>query len=357
MEAFDVLTRIFGEMLLPESNADECLICRDHQQLEVDSVKDMAARAASEKLELANMIMRGARFRQMETGKNYYAISIEGFIKKWQDFVKRPTVNMRPTSIDNSSLICKHGQFVFDLDNAIDIESDNDLFVINEEEWAILHAMYGGGPKVVITKVELVETQEENTSVQTITMSEPSLCLACRNERILDFSSTILVIRVYTPGNTTEGDGDLPEVLASNGRAETPSVFPSTKSSAVKRKKSSPELKREVGTRRSKRVKAIKRSYKEIRVPVSKWDTVMELKLKIMQKTDIVPLYQKLLYEKTELENNESTIENLEIPPNAILNLVAFDQNMDDLDLSSLQDVDSTPGDEGGFGGTGLTED
>ncbi|KAF9358109.1 hypothetical protein BGX26_002477 [Mortierella sp. AD094] len=358
---YDILalknTWIFGEMSLPESNSVECLVCRDHLQPQIDDIKDMTARAVSEKFELSSMVMRGARFRQMEPGKNYYAVSKEGFMKKWLDFVKRPTVNVRPTTIDNSSLLCKHDRFIFDLDNVIDMENDNDLFVINEEEWAILQAMYGGGPRVLIKKIETIQTDDENASIQFITHSDPNLCSACRIERILDFSSTTLVIRVYTPGKATDEDGDtVGEQTSTESPEVVPKVPPSNKSSKTKRKQA-PVPKGEFGARRSKRVKAIKRSYKEIKVPVSKYDTVMDLKLKIMQKTEIVPLYQKLVHEKVELENNDSTIADLEIPPNAILDLIAFDQSADDLDLSSLQDVVSTPGDEGGFGGTGLAED
>ncbi|KAG0004864.1 hypothetical protein BGZ79_007763 [Entomortierella chlamydospora] len=266
--------------------------------------------------ELSGMVMRGARFRHMEPGKNYYAVSKEGFMKQWLDFVKRPTVNVQPTAIDNSSLLCRHDRFVFDLNNEIDMENDNDLFVVNEEEWATLQAM------------------------------------------ILDFSSTTLVIRVYTPRKATGENGGTTGGQSSTESLEVVSkVPPSNKPSKAKRKQAPPVPEGEFSARRSKRVKAVEKSYKEIKVLVSKYDTVMDLKLKIMQKTEIVPLYQKLLHEKVELENNDSTIADLKIPPNAILDLIAFDQSADDLDLSSLQDVVSTPGDEGGFGGTGLAED
>ncbi|KAF9172195.1 hypothetical protein BGX20_006154 [Mortierella sp. AD010] len=356
--ALGVLTRIFGEMSLPESNSVECSVCLDRSQPQRDNIIDMTSRAASEKFELSGMVMRGARFRHMEPRKNYYAVSKEGFMKKWLDFVKRPTVNVRPTAIDNSSLLCRHDRFVFDLNNEIDMENDNDLFVVNEEEWAILQAMYGGGPKILIPKTEAIQTDCEYTSTQSVTDSDPSLCSACRIERILDFSSTTLVIRVYASGKATDDNGG-----TTGGQTPTESpeavsrVPPSNKLSKAKRKQAPPIPEGEFGARRSKRVKAVKKSYKEIKVPVSKHDTVMDLKLKIMQKTEIVPLYQKLLHEKVELENNDSTIADLKIPPNAILDLIAFDQSADELDLSNLQDVVSTPGDEGGFGGTGLTED
>ncbi|KAF9113644.1 hypothetical protein BGX27_001119 [Mortierella sp. AM989] len=357
-KAARVLTRIFGEMCLPESDAVECSVCRGYLQPQLDNVKDMVARAASEKSELSGLLMRGERFRQIEPTKKYYAISKDGFMKKWLAFVKRPSVNMRPIFIDNSSLLCKHGQFLFDLGNQVDSENhDDDLYVINEEEWEFFQAMYGGGPNVMITVTEVIQADKGLPSVQSVAESSPSLCSSCRNERILDFSSTTFLIRVYSSGKAIDEDGDSTEAPPSTESSEiTLKVHRSTKSSTTKRKQAPPVLKREIGARRSKRVKATKKEYKEIKVHVSKWDTVMDLKLRIMQKTDIVPLYQRLLHNKVELEKNESTISDLEIPPNAILDLFAFDQSMDDLDLSNFQDIVSTPGDEGGFGGTGLTE-
>lgn len=56
-----------------------------------------------------------------------------------------------------------------------------------------------------------------------------------------------------------------------------------------------------------------------------------------MQKTNVVPLYQKLVHENAELDKNEATIADLAIPPNAVIEMVAFDQGMEDLVLSTLQ--------------------
>ncbi|KAI8605212.1 hypothetical protein EDD21DRAFT_364219 [Dissophora ornata] len=357
--ALEVLTRIFGEMPLPDSEAVECLVCRDQLQPKLDDLKDLAARAASEKSELSDMIMRGARVRHMKPGEKYYVIA-QDFMKIWLDFIKRPMVNKRPTEIDNTCLLCKHGQFTFDLDNIIDVENEDEIAVIKEEEWAYLHATYEGGPEITVTRTEVMQPDHVQTNLRSVAESVPSLCSSCRNERILDFSSTTLIIRVFSPGEAgVEGNDSI--APSDSGSEKVPDIQDSgssKKSSTNKRKKqalSTPTL--EIGSRRSKRSKATKKPYKEIKIPVSKWETVMGLKLKIMQKTDIVPLYQKLVHEKVELDKNETTIADLEIPPNAVLDLIAFDQRIDDLTLSSLQDFPPMPGDEGGFGGTGLAED
>lgn len=62
-------------------------------------------------------------------------------MKKWLAYVTKPMVNERPTTIDNTSLLCEHGQFVFDLDNDVDKDNEEDICVIKEEEWAFLHAL------------------------------------------------------------------------------------------------------------------------------------------------------------------------------------------------------------------------
>lgn len=48
------------------------------------------------------------------------------------------------------------------------------------------------------------------------------------------------------------------------------------------------------------------------------------------------PLCQKLLYGKVELDDNEKTIAELAIPPGAVLNVLTFDQDVDDLDLDKF---------------------
>jgi len=50
-----------------------------------------------------------------------------------------------------------------------------------------------------------------------------------------------------------------------------------------------------------------------------------------MQKTAIVPLYQKLMLGDVELDENEKTIEGLEIAPNTILNLITFDEDSEEV--------------------------
>ncbi|KAF9090462.1 hypothetical protein BGX29_011475 [Mortierella sp. GBA35] len=359
----DMVTRIYGPMELPGHGDSECQECLELRQPHVNNTKEMAARASSEKQELSGMIMRGSRV-DMLPDHRYYAVS-EDFFQKWMSFVKRPTVNERPGMIDNSDLLCKHDLFLFDLGNPVDEENDDDVSVIKEDEWSYLKAMYGGGPEIIITMQESMDTDDDSAQAATrlTVQSTPAHCPECRNERILDFSSTTFIIRVYAPGESaveeqTKASPTNSEVALSPTNSVSAKVCPSStdsKSTTSKRKQAPANV--ETGSRRSKRTKAAKSPFKEIRIPVSKRDTIMDLKMKIMQKTDVVPLYQKLQHEQVELDKNDKTIADLELPPNAVLNLFTFDQGMDDLELNNFHDDAPAPGDVGGFSGTGLTED
>ncbi|KAG0206927.1 hypothetical protein BGX28_001730 [Mortierella sp. GBA30] len=295
--ALEVLTRVFGTLHLPEADMDECEECHIQLQPELESKKDMLARAATEKSELADLFMIGTKLRQMEPEVKYNVISHD-FLKQWLDFVKKPTINPRPASLDNKGLLCQHGQFMFDLDNAVDVENDKGIAIVKDEEWVHLQ------------------------------------------ELVLDFSSTTLTVRVYSASST--GANSRGVLVQSNDESEAaalasqPSSSPSMGSSS-KRKNGAAPSSVQNGMRRSKRAKATKSPFKQIKVLVSKWDTVMDLKLKIMEKANIVPLYQKLLYEQTEFDKNDKTIGDLKIPPNAVLTLIEYDETMDEQLLENLQ--------------------
>ncbi|KAF9179388.1 hypothetical protein BGZ50_006967 [Haplosporangium sp. Z 11] len=360
-----------------------------HSNLSSDKLKRKLINKAKE---LSGVAMRGMRIRHMDPGIRHYAIS-QGFMRKWLNYIKKPTVKERPSTIDNTTLLCNHGQLLFDPDNVADAENEDGISVVKEEEWAYLQAIYGGGPEIVVTKTEVIQTDSDRdqSTVSVVTESVPGVCSTCRNERILDFESTTLIIRVHSTEQSAIDSAD----ALTNHLHEPGSVAAVHSGNALgsstpttKRKQTPSTTSNELGMRRSKRSKAVKQTFKEIKIPVSKWDTVFDLKLKIMQKTDVVPLYQKLVYENTELDKNEVTIADLRIQPNAVLSLVAFDQSMDDLDLSNFQgtvavkkvapehlalpycrdsntddafisllDFAPTPGHEGGFGGTGLADE
>ncbi|KAF9583211.1 hypothetical protein BGW38_010019 [Lunasporangiospora selenospora] len=138
--AFSVLEKAFGELSLPGGDSVECTVCLDEKKPKVDNRKDVASRAASEKTELADMLMRGPRIWQMEDGVRYCIVS-QVFMKKWTSFVKRPLANDRPDALDNATLLCPHDLFLFDMNNKVDFENQDDICIIKEEEWGHLLAL------------------------------------------------------------------------------------------------------------------------------------------------------------------------------------------------------------------------
>ncbi|CAO3575229.1 unnamed protein product [Mortierella alpina] len=348
--ALGVLERVFGPLSLPVQGAEECQECLRLMQPHMDSERDIMAVAASEKRELADLINRGATIRRMEPGVTYFAVS-QDFRKLWLEYIKRPTVSPRPASLDNYRLLCDHGELMFDLDDPVDVEDESGIGIVKEEEWRYLQALYGGAPEVSVTKADSVEANNEQSSSRSRTVSIPMVCSLCRSKRILDYSSTTFTVRVYSVGN-----GALSQ-LAPHSEHAVPAVDSALSDStepSSKRRMVPFLAKEDHGTRRSKRTRATKNPFKQIKIPVNKLDTTMDLKLKIMQKTNIVPLYQKLLYEGVELDKNDKTIGEMEIPPNAVLTLIEFDDAMDELMLDALQDDE--PRYEGGFVGTGLVD-
>ncbi|KAF9121814.1 hypothetical protein BGW39_010236 [Mortierella sp. 14UC] len=353
------LITIFGPMDLPGYDSSECQECQKLRQPPKEAITLIAV-AASEKKELSGMKTRCSPNRILPEHQ-YYAVSGE-FMEKWQSFVKDPANNKRPEMIDNSHLLCKHDLFRFDFDNPVDLNNDDDIALFEEKDWSYLRAAYDVVPEIVITKQALMETEESSDQRDEVftVQSTPALCSECRNERILNFAFTTLTVRVYEPGevavdekaSASPASTDVAQDSASNKGSPTSNITNSAKS----KRKLAPATSA-TGTRQSKRLKESKNPYKEIRIQnISKEDTVMDLKLKIMKKTDIVPLYQKLLYGQVELEENRRTVADLAIPPGAVLNLLTFDQGMDDLDLETFHDETPAPGDVGGFGGTGLTD-
>ncbi|KAI9233937.1 MAG: hypothetical protein BYD32DRAFT_424713 [Podila humilis] len=352
--ALEVLTRIFGLLELPCADAEECPQCLYELQRHLESQKDVTSRAASEKIELSGLAMRSGHPPLMKDNEQYYILS-DKFLRQWLDYIKKPLQKERPTEIVNNVLLCEHGGFLFNPDDTTDAQNTDDYSVVTAEEWAYLQAIYGGGPEISIMHRQLALSESDPQESNHGTESSPGVCQECRSKRVLDYESAPLFIRIYAPGDAIVG-----EEATESANAPAPDIdhlsIAESSSKSSKRKKAAPKSD-SYGSRRSKRAKPEKDPFKQVVVHVGKSDTVRDLKLKIMQKTRIVPIYQKLLFGQRELDNNEATMAGLEILPSSVLNLIAFDQSMENLHLSSLEDFVPLPGDVGGFGGTGLVDD
>ncbi|KAG0048766.1 hypothetical protein BGZ83_006323 [Gryganskiella cystojenkinii] len=382
--ALMILEKIFGPLELPTNNTVECVECHDGLQPLLDDRKDTAVRASAEKQELSEVLIRGSRVEDMVPLITYYIVP-QAFMKQWMDYVKRPASSKRPETIDSEVLMCEHGLFTYDLETKADYEDETGIFVLLDTEWETFCSLYEGGKEIVYVKQPASssplkiegKTETDEYMTPTLPKSTPT-CQECRSKRILNFTSANIFVRVYPPGETTilpiEVDPtsistSLPSSSppAANGSgsmsAEESAKDSKPNSSSSNDNKGSPKRKAlpsssfasDMGSRRSKRYRPAKGPFTEHRVQVTKFDTIMDLKIKIMNKTSIVPLYQKLMMGEYELDENERTIEGLGIAPNTVLNLITFDENSEEAKQRLLQDAERSG--PGGFTGTGLTGD
>ncbi|KAF9146334.1 hypothetical protein BGX30_001348 [Mortierella sp. GBA39] len=346
------LTEIFGPIELPKHDAPECQECKKSS----DPYGFFTA-AALEKDELKGMNTHGFP-NDMVQGERYYAVSRD-FMKRWKGFIKDPVKNERPKILDNSGLLCKHDLFLFNLNNPADKKHNENVAVIREDEWSYLRAMYGGGPDIVIINQESEEGDDNSAHdhVFSTVQSTPAHCPECR---VLDLSTTTLTVRIYKANEFVINDeASSTPASTDNSQAPTPTNDspPSNTTTNAKSKRKQVPAHGSTGTRQSKRIRTGKVHYDERRFSeVSKDTTVLDLKLKIMELKGTFPLCQKLLYGKVELDDNEKTIAELAIPPGAVLNVLTFDQDADDLDLDTFHNDTPASGDAGGFSGTGLAE-
>ncbi|KAG0062387.1 hypothetical protein BGZ90_003102 [Linnemannia elongata] len=351
-ECLKKFTDIFGPIELPEHDAPECQECKGS-----GDANGLFATAAVEKDELKGINTHGLP-SNMVPGQRYYAASRD-FMKRWIGFTRDPVKNERPKILDNNGLLCKHDLFLFDLNNLADKKHNENVAVIREDEWSYLTAMYGGGPEIVIMNQGSVEGEDSSTHdhVFPTVQSTPAHCPECR---ILDFSTTTLTVRIYKADEFVIND-EASSTPASSDNSQAPapnndSPPSNTTMNAKSKRKQTPTF-GSTGTRQSKRIKTGKVLYDERRFSeVSKDTTVLDLKLKIMELKGTLPLCQKLLYGKAELDDNEKTIAELAIPPGAVLNVLTFDQDVGDLDFDKFHNDTPASGHPGGFGGTGLTE-
>lgn len=61
------------------------------------------------------------------------AIIPSEFVREWRLWIQRPGDAQRPTGVDNSHLMCEHGDLIVNLTDSDDF--DEDLAVVSVEEW------------------------------------------------------------------------------------------------------------------------------------------------------------------------------------------------------------------------------
>ncbi|TPX34008.1 hypothetical protein SmJEL517_g03247 [Synchytrium microbalum] len=378
-EAINYLQQLFPDFQTKEEADIECEYCMNELHALEVTTRDKRDTAEKQKTQLKKLADPN-RKAIPDLGKDIGVHLVEGdFVKTWRHFVEDPRRISQPGPIVNDSLLCRpHGRLMYDVNNAEDARSEA-WVMVTPSEWKKLHAWYGGGPDIF-----LFEQQGQFLS--------PTLgvCEECWNQRRRDFEEAQIYIQkiddkpVRNPSTDTpviiieddlkddNGGGASADEAASPPRASTrrggkrdeefvpargeisyktsSRTIPGSSSSSNNRKRKSPPASASYGncsTRASKRL--TKKNTTAVRIKKS--TSVRDLKVMLMREFDIVPIYQRLFFNGTELTRNEATMGELDILPGSTLDLRVFEENgmADELDTDGSRKL------ERGFEGSLLT--
>ncbi|KAF9979105.1 hypothetical protein BGZ73_006342 [Actinomortierella ambigua] len=334
--ALEVLQRRFGNLDLPTSDSVECPMCMMDQSADMANKQQLMDIAAHEKKELATVLMRGETPPIRNPGDMLYVIN-KDFLQLWLTFVKRPTTADRPTMCDNTPLLCEHDGLLYDVLSDDDVKNSDDIALLRDNEWVFFRDIYKGAPDIFF--VEPPPAKDGNP-IREFTVSSHQVCTECRKARQLNYESIEVTICIMTKADQSKAEYEARK-QASNEEAMN-SIMGADSNLGASKKRIEPIT---TYSRRSKRARNAKTNsssstnkVKSIKIRVNKSDTVMDLKLKIMQKTDVVPLYQQLNWNMVELDNNEATMGHLGILPRSTLDMVIFEENGDHLNFAQLDD-------------------
>ena len=68
------------------------------------------------------------------------AIVPSGFIREWRSWIQRPGDAQRPEGVDNSYIICEHGNLNVNLSDFGDFNED--FAIVSMAEWTTLSSLY-----------------------------------------------------------------------------------------------------------------------------------------------------------------------------------------------------------------------
>ncbi|ORY05993.1 cysteine proteinase [Basidiobolus meristosporus CBS 931.73] len=308
-KAVEVLVRLFPHYEPPREFGPPCEKCVMEQGCGKPSSAKVLKEAEDERNECRHLVIQSRKELATLSEPSYYVID-NAFIQEWRSFVRNPGSKPRPEKFDNSFLFCQHGKLHYDFSDPIDQPVLNNLSFLTDSEWAVFQSHYAGGPEVQFKK-PIVEDQVVYETI-------PDVCPECVVNRRLDFQEAVIHICRKEEANHSES----PEEGKSK-RRPTP------------------------GTRASQRSKSNIRA----RITVRKDDTVKDIKVKIMDKLNINPLYQRLYFLDQELVDNGVSVRELGVLPNSQIFLSEIEP-MDE-DEETWEDQ-IAKGEETGFKGTSL---
>lgn len=350
--------------------SDSCHLCKLKDERVKQSKEKDRAMAAEQKLRLANLFSDKRRPSPSDDGISDLNIINCQFVEEWRKFIKDPVKYAVPDTIDNRSLLCDHGYFLYNV-NAEDSLNVKYTYIW-PDEWNILRTYVESDIEIRVMKIQ------EDSGIVSLVVS-PDFCKNCCDERKLaeyssqfSYDSATVYVRKVTDGTmpmfaNTLGSSSkpLPSVapppLLDAGDAMAP--YDSDESEVVnengKRKCAVSEQGEKVpriDTATTSASTAFRRSTRkarvrdEIKLDVSSTQTVRELKMQLVKEFSVLKMDQHLYLEGKELCDENATLEQLQIPPLSIFYLKTDEPSTE----TTFLDIPTGNSIEEGFKGTGL---
>ncbi|KXN92215.1 Ubiquitin carboxyl-terminal hydrolase 48 [Leucoagaricus sp. SymC.cos] len=314
-EGVDLLKRSFPSWEPPRGDAEPCVVCDALMHISKEDKRELRRRAEEEKTLLKSMYEETPFAEEDDS----FAIIPTNFFKGWISWLNSPADHERSDKLDNSCFLCEHGLLSFDPNCPSDVELT--ITIIRQSDWDVLQKLYDGRPRIALRKAK--PTADGKLRYD----SDIPVCEGCRLKRKTEWVSTDIIVQLL-PGKKTGTSTNRQPIAAYSNRN---------------------------GTRHSKRLRQARENEKR-KFAVTKKSTIKDIKVKIQNDFKIPTICQRLFFREQELQNNEVTVEELQMFANETLYL-REESEVNELDSDSDEKPTKRQKREAerGFGGTLLS--
>uniref|UniRef100_A0A8D8YKT5 Ubiquitin carboxyl-terminal hydrolase 48 n=1 Tax=Cacopsylla melanoneura TaxID=428564 RepID=A0A8D8YKT5_9HEMI len=343
--------------------ADTCKQCQ-HHKLQDEATKEENRRTAAlhrEKFALLlnskNRPALGSLVEEVQNlgpsndndlgnSRKLYLISRD-FLDTWKKFIRDSTKRDVPRELSNASLLCDHGKLLYEPELEC-LAEDSVFALVSEEEWIQLKSIF------------VVDYEVSTFYCATILsfINSPDICESCVSQRKaseeqeqLTYTRGKLVIRMANSDDSAPEDSKKPDDWSLNGKGLKGGPIAISKNSPSTEDMSvitNGSIGSETAVRRSQRKRKAKN---DLILTVSSSDTLMSVKVKIMNKLRIAPFDQNLILLETGrlLDENNATLQQLNVHRDSVILLKVNEPHVDEVaEFGKVQQQ------ELGFSGTKL---
>ncbi|KAF4614469.1 hypothetical protein D9613_002689 [Agrocybe pediades] len=319
-DAVQLLQKLFPNWRPPSTNTETCAVCDAEVHISKEDKKEVRKRVEDEKARLS-FISQSSLDAWAELGDFApCAVLPTQFIREWKRWISSPFDNPRPGLVDNNRFICQHDHLLFDPNCHSDMESV--ITVVKKDEWDVLQSLYDAGPFIGLTKRPGLDEKEYDHDIP--------VCDECRMRSKREWQSAEIFLRLCGPGS----EGSTKDV--------------------VQAKSSQTYSRLNGGARQSKRLRQMKNHGERRKIEITKSTTVKDIKIMASKEFNVPTICQRLFYKGRELQDNEATVESLQILVNDVIDMREATEVLEidsDTEDGQLQ-VKRRRTEGAGFGGT-----